>query len=75
MLGSLKDDHAIKNVAKPPKPLKRATISGIAVIFTFRAIIEPIRPPNKIPARIILRSISKLKQVTPTAENIARADK
>ena len=47
----------------------------MAVIFTLIAINEPIRPPSTTPASIIFKSISRLKQVIPTAENMARADK
>ena len=44
----------MKKVANPPKPLKRATISGIEVILTFTAITEPIKAPSKIPPSTII---------------------
>ena len=43
----LNSDQAKKNDDRPPNPLNKATISGIDVIFTRNANIEPIRPPNK----------------------------
>ena len=67
-------DQAIKNVAKPPKPLNKATISGIEVILTFKAINAPTIAPVKIPANKI-RGLTKLNIVTKTAMNIAEADK
>ena len=59
-------DQAIKNVAKPPKPLNKATISGIEVILTFKAISAPTIAPVKIPANKI-RGLTKLNIVTKTA--------
>ena len=38
--------------AAPPKPLKTATISGMAVIFTVRAMTAPISPPTATPTMI-----------------------
>ena len=73
MVFELNSDQAIKKVARPPNPLKRATISGIEVIFTFRAINDPISAPTTIPARII--GFITLINVTITAINIANADK
>ena len=70
----MNSDQAIKNVAKPPNPLNKATISGIEVIFTLRAIIEPIIAPIEIPIKISKGFIT-LINVIETAINIANADK
>ena len=70
----LNSDHAIKNVANPPNPLKSATISGIDVIFTFNAINEPTTAPIDIPI-MIRRGLKIFINVTDTAISIARADK
>ena len=70
----LNSDQAIRNVARPPKPLNNATISGIEVIFTLRAIDEPIIAPKAIPIKRINGSIT-LTTVMATAINIAKADK
>jgi hypothetical protein len=70
----LNSDHAIKKVAKPPNPLNSATISGIEVIFTLRAIKEPIVAPIAIPINTIKGFITFMN-VTDTAINIANADK
>ena len=43
---------AISAAAPPPTPLKRATICGIAVIFTVRAPTSPTAPPATIPIAI-----------------------
>jgi hypothetical protein len=43
-----------KSEARPPKPLKSATISGIAVIATMRAAIAPTTEPITTPSRIHL---------------------
>ena len=43
---------AISAAAPPPTPLKRATICGIAVIFTVRAPTRPTVPPAAIPIPI-----------------------
>ena len=67
-------DHAIRKVASPPKPLNKATISGIEVIFTFKAISEPTIAPRPIPAIRIKGFVTFIK-VTRTATSIARADK
>ena len=71
---ALNSDQAIKNVARPPKPLKRATISGMEVILTFKAISDPIRAPMAIPIITII-GLTTLIIVTETAINIAIADK
>ncbi len=70
----LNSDHAIKKVAKPPKPLNKATISGIDVIFTLRAIREPTTAPNAIPLKSIIGLTTSIK-VMLTAINIAKAEK
>ena len=44
---------AINADAPPPKPLKIATSCGIAVIFIFKANIEPISVPIIIPTIIV----------------------
>ena len=67
-------DHAIKNVANPPNPLKRATISGIDVILTFNAINEPTNAPIDIPI-MISSGLKIFISVTDTAISIASADK
>ena len=46
-------EAATRALAAPPKPLKRATISGIPVICTLTAITYPIKAPNPSPAPII----------------------
>ena len=38
-------DHPTNKLAKPPNPLKRATSSGIPVIWTRLAAINPTKPP------------------------------
>ncbi len=38
--------------APPPNPLRSATICGIAVIFTVRAMYNPIAEPTTSPATI-----------------------
>ena len=72
----LNSDHAIKKVASPPNPLKRATISGIEVIFTFNAISDPTIAPTPMPAKIKngFTWTSGSKKVIKTAMNIANAD-
>ena len=70
----LNSDHAIKKVAKPPNPLNKATISGIEVIFTFKAIVDPIIAPKTIPP-INTIGLTKSTIVTETAINIAKADR
>ena len=70
----LYSDHAIRKVASPPKPLNKATISGIEVIFTFKAISEPTIAPRPIPAIRIKGFVTFIK-VTRTATSIASADK
>lgn len=44
--------QATKAEAPPPKPLKMATISGMAVIATFLAAMAPIKLPITKPAII-----------------------
>jgi len=63
----------MKKVAKPPKPLKRATISGIEVILTFTAITEPIKAPSKIPPSTT-KGLTILIAVTIIAINIPKAE-
>ena len=70
----LNSDHAIKKVANPPKPLNKATISGIEVIFTFKAIKDPIIAPIPIPIRINNGLITFIN-VIETAINIAKAER
>ena len=70
----LNSDHAIKNVARPPKPLNNATISGIDVILTFKAIIEPTIAPIIIPENNS-RGLTIPIHVIATAINIAKADR
>jgi hypothetical protein len=70
----LNSDQAIKNVANPPKPLNKATISGIEVIFTLKAINEPITAPIETPIKTIT-GFTTLMMVTETAMNMADADK
>ena len=55
--------------APPPAPLNRATICGIAVIFTTRAPANPATPPTAMPARIngTLPWTSAAKNVAMTA--------
>ena len=45
-------ENAISAAAPPPTPLNRATICGIAVIFTVRAPTSPITAPIAAPAAI-----------------------
>ena len=66
-------DHAIKNVANPPKPLNKATISGIDVILTLIAITDPTMAPRAMPPKII-NGLMTPTTVTPTARNIANAE-
>ena len=70
----LNSDHAIKKVARPPKPLNNATISGIDVILTFKAIIEPTIAPIIIPENNS-RGLTIPIHVIATAINIAKADR
>ena len=50
-------DDPTRRLAIPPKPLKRATISGIAVIFTLVAAKNPISDPIQTPIKIKEKSI------------------
>ena len=59
----------------PPKPLNSATISGIAVIFTFKAINDPTEAPIKIATIIVSKLISRLRVVTSTASNMTIAER
>ena len=68
---SVNCDQAIRKEAIPPNPLNKATISGIAVIFTFSAITEPIKAPKIIAEIIIVIPISTSISVTETADNMA----
>ena len=70
----MNSDHAIKKVAAPPKPLNKATISGIEVIFTRRAIAEPITAPKAMPDNKTIGLITSMR-VMLTAINIAKADR
>jgi len=70
----LYSDQAIKKVAKPPNPLNKATISGIDVIFTLSAIVDPIMAPIAI-ALIRNNGFTTSTIVTNTAINIAKEDK
>ena len=65
----LNSDHAKKNEERPPKPLNKATISGIEVILTFRANSDPIKPPRTI-AEITSKGFIISTIVTRTARNI-----
>ncbi len=38
--------------APPPKPFRTATISGIDVMATLRAMIAPMPPPRTTPTRM-----------------------
>ena len=67
-------ENAIKKVAKPPNQLNKATISGIEVIFTFKAIVDPIIAPKTIPP-INTIGLTISTTVTETAINIAKADR
>ena len=44
--------RATSKEAIPPQPLKRATVSGMAVIGTRWAVIKPANPPKAVPAAI-----------------------
>jgi hypothetical protein len=60
--------------APPPKPLKRPTISGMAVIWTMRAATAPIRPPVAMPMRMgVQERISLSTTVAMMARNMAKA--
>ena len=48
---------ATSREAMPPQPLKRATVSGMAVIGTRRAVTRPARPPAALPAAIQIQAI------------------
>jgi hypothetical protein len=67
-------DHAKKNDERPPNPLNNATISGMEVIFTLKAINEPITAPIETPIKTIT-GFTTLMMVTATAMNMADADK
>ena len=43
--------------APPPAPLNRATIWGIAVIFTSRAPTKPAAPPMTRPTTVMTRPV------------------
>ena len=47
---------ATRAEAPPPKPLNMPTISGMAVIFTFRAATAPMSEPMMIPTMIHVQS-------------------
>ncbi len=46
---AIRAEPATSTEAPPPKPLKRPTISGIAVILTLRAVKAPITEPIAMP--------------------------
>ena len=48
---------ATSREAMPPQPLNRATVSGMAVIGTRRAVSRPARPPAALPAVIQSQAI------------------
>jgi hypothetical protein len=45
-------EEPTRRLAIPPNPLKIATISGIAVIFTLKAAVAPITVPKVMPIKI-----------------------
>ena len=62
--------------APPPNPLNIATISGMAVIATLIADIDPIMAPNNIPPRTHSNGIASiLNRVAIMAINIPKADR
>ena len=65
----LNSDQAKKKEDKPPKPLNNATISGIDVIFTFKANAEPIKAPSSM-AESTSTGFTISITVTSTANNI-----
>ncbi len=70
-ISSWYSDSATAATAPPPTPLNRATICGIAVIFTARAETTPITVPSAMPRMIRPKfSISGSSSVATTAINI-----
>ena len=62
-------------LARPPKPLNSATISGIFVMATMRAASTPITVPITTPSAIHSKStMLRSNNVTTTAINIATAE-
>jgi len=67
-------DHPTRRDAAPPDPLKSATISGIAVIWTRRAATAPMSDPRATPPTIHSKvRISREKRVAATATAIPKA--
>ena len=65
----LNSDQAKKKDDKPPNPLNNATISGIEVIFTFKAKAEPIKAPSST-AESTSTGFTISMTVTSTAKSI-----
>jgi hypothetical protein len=62
--------------AAPPSPLSSATICGMAVIFTARAIHSPSAVPTTMPAAItVYDTIARSASVTSTATSIPIPDR
>ncbi len=67
---------ATSREAMPPQPLNRATVSGMAVIGTRRAVTRPASPPAALPAAIHSQAIGsgRISISSPTtARPMARA--
>ena len=65
----LNSDQAKKKEDKPPNPLNSATISGIEVIYTFKAKAEPIKAPSST-AESTSTGFTISMTVTSTAKSI-----
>jgi hypothetical protein len=59
--------------APPPKPFSSATICGMAVILTVRAMVKPMVAPITMPARIQVKlTISQCSSVAADGDEHAR---
>ena len=66
-------DQEIRATAPPPTPLNRATICGIAVIFTWRADGTPSAVPITSPTMIRIQLCSTCNSVATVASSIPAA--
>ena len=69
-LDTWNSESATRAAAPPPTPLNRATICGIAVIFTVRAptipMTEPIRPPTTMSSQFEIPSSASVVAIATT---------
>ena len=61
--------------APPPRPLKRATVCGICIILTLRAIVPPMSAPIRMAAYTVHTVSTPLNtRVAATPTSMARAE-